>query len=103
MTTKTDLRALMEEGGKLATFDERIMEAVQAEKDSGDDSAGYLFIAIQTEKDDPDCSRLISCASGEMSALCKGIHLFLKENPELIPAFEMALAITKLKSTQTAD
>jgi hypothetical protein len=54
------------------------MEAVQAEKDSGDYSAGYLSIATQTEKDDPDCVRAILCVSGGGMALYKGIHSFLK-------------------------
>jgi hypothetical protein len=102
MTTKTDLRALMEDGGELTTLNERIMEAVQAEKDSGDYSAGYLSIATQTRKDDPDRVRAITCVSGKMSALCVGIANLLKDNPELIPAFEIALATAKSKSPQNS-
>jgi hypothetical protein len=103
MTTKTDLRALMEDDGELTTLNERIMDAVQTEVNSGDACAGYLSITTQTNKDDPGRIHAILCVSGKMSALCAGVANFLKNNPGLIPAFEIALATTKSKSTQTAD
>jgi hypothetical protein len=97
MTTKTDLRTLMEGGGELTTLNKRMMEAVRSEQDSGDDSAGYLSIATQTGKDNPNYFRSISCASGRSSALCAGVINFLGNNPKLIPFFEIAVELAKAK------
>jgi hypothetical protein len=95
MKSKSNLATIMQQGGDLERFNERMKEAVRIEMNNGDYLACYLSIVMHTAKDTDGRVHRVLCALGNEKAILETICQLLKDYPTLIPIFEEAVSLSK--------